>query len=342
MLTTSDFVPAFWLRNAHAQTVFASKFRPAPELAVDCERIELDDGDFLDLSWLPEREAGPADRPVVIVLHGLNGSLESKYARGLLRQVQACDARGLLMHFRGASKPNRLARSYHSGDTADFSQVVDLIRQRFPQAAIAAVGYSLGGNVLIKYLGEQGSRSPLSCATAVSVPYDLKACAQAMQQGVSRVYQAHLINGLREMLEAKADTVELPVRLLDDLATLRDFPSFDNAVTAPLNGFRDAEDYYARSSSGPFLSRVKTPTLIIHALDDPFMTRGIVPTENMLSDAIRVELSEHGGHVGFVSAGRYGEPVYWLEQRIPAYLRDRLPGFGATGDPETAVVNEAS
>lgn len=341
MLTSSDFVPAFWLRSAHAQTVFASKFRPAPELAVDNERIELDDGDFLDLSWLPERNAGPAERPVVIVLHGLNGSLESKYARGLLRQVQAHGARGVLMHFRGASKPNRLARSYHSGDTADFAHVVGLIRQQFPHASIAATGYSLGGNVLVKYLGEQGADSPLSCAVAVSVPYDLKVCAQAIQRGVARAYQAHLINGLREMLEAKADTVELPPTLTNNLSSLRSFQAFDDAVTAPLNGFRDAEDYYAQASSGPFLPQVQTPTLLLHARDDPFMTPHIVPGESMLSDAIRLELSAHGGHIGFVSSGRYGEPVYWLEQRIPAYLRERLPGFGCAEDDEPALESEA-
>lgn len=327
MLKTSEFVPAFWLRNAHAQTVFASKFRHMPELEIEPEQIELDDGDFLDLSWLPGRDAGPADRPVVIVLHGLNGSLESKYARGLLQQVQMRGARGVLMHFRGASRPNRLPRTYHSGDTTDFADVVERIRARYPQSPIAAVGYSLGGNVLIKYLGEQGRRSPLSCAVAVSVPYDLKTCAHAVQHGVKRVYQAHLINGLREMIEAKAQTVEYPVPLPDDLDALRDFPSFDNAVTAPLNGFRDADDYYQQASSGPYLARVETPTLVIHARDDPFMTPDIVPSEEQISDYVRMELSEHGGHVGFVSSGRYGEPVYWLEQRIPEYLAEALPGF---------------
>jgi len=342
MLTTSDFVPAFWLRNAHAQTVFASKFRVMPELAIERERIELDDGDFLDVSWLPERDSGPAERPVVIVLHGLNGSLESKYARGLLRQVQLVGARGALMHFRGASTPNRLARTYHSGDTSDFADVVQRLAQRFPQAPIAAVGYSLGGNVLLKYLGEHGSASPLTCAVAVSVPYDLKACAYAMQQGVKRVYQAHLINPMRDMLEAKAETIQYPLTLPERLAELRDFPSFDNAITAPLNGFKDAHDYYAQASSGPYLKRIQTPTLVLHARDDPFMTPDVVPSGDQLSASVRLELSEHGGHVGFVSAGRYGEPVYWLEQRIPAYLRQMLPGFapaepkaGPQAEPDT-------
>lgn len=341
MLKTSEFVPAFWLRNAHAQTVFASKFRHMPTLEIEPERIELDDGDFLDLSWLPGRETGAAERPVVIVLHGLNGSLESKYARGLLQQVQMGGARGALMHFRGAALPNRLPRTYHSGDTSDFADVVERIRARFPQAPIAAVGYSLGGNVLIKYLGEQGNHSPLTCAVAVSVPYDLKACAYAVQQGVKRVYQKHLINGMREMIEAKAESMDYPVPLPENLNSLRDFPAFDNAVTAPLNGFRDAEDYYAKASSGPYLARVETSTLVIHARDDPFMTPDIVPSEQHIPNSVRFELSEHGGHVGFVSAGRYGEPVYWLEQRIPEYLASALPGFQRAAT-EPALAQETS
>lgn len=337
MLMRSDFEPAFWLRNAHAQTIFASKLRSSPPLAVERERLELDDGDFLDLSWLPDRGLED-DAPVVIVLHGLNGSLESKYARGLLREADAHNARGVLLHFRGAVEPNRLPRSYHSGETGDFATVVAHVRARYPRAPVAAVGYSLGGNVLLKYLGETGEDSGLVCATAVSVPYDLKRCAEAIQHGLARIYQAHLINGLRENIETKFRLIDAP-QPLPDLRNLRDFPSFDNAVTAPLNGFADAEDYYARASSGPFLKHVHTPTLVLHAEDDPFMAPDIVPRESQLSSSIRFELSEHGGHVGFVAAGRYGEPVYWLEQRIPAFLRERLPGFVADESGCTAQLS---
>lgn len=325
MLTDSMFEPAFWLRNPHAQTVFASKLRPSPPLQIERERIELDDGDFLDLSWLPERDLD-ADAPVVIVLHGLNGTLESKYARGLLRQVDAHGARGVLMHFRGSLEPNRLPRGYHSGETGDFADVIAHVEQRFPRAPLAAVGYSLGGNILLKYLGEQGSGSPLACATAVSVPYDLKRCVQAIQHGMARLYQAHLINGMRETIETKFRLIDAP-QPFPDLRQLRDFFAFDEAVTAPLHGFDGAEDYYARASSGPFLKYIRTPTLIIHARDDPFMSADVVPAPTDLSSAIRFELSHHGGHVGFIAAGRMGQPMYWLEQRIPAFLHDWLSGF---------------
>jgi len=323
MLIESEFKPAVWLRNAHAQTVFASKMRPSPPLVVEPERMELDDGDFLDLSWLPECGLG-ADAPIVIVLHGLNGSLESKYARGLMRQAHARGGRAVLLHFRGAAEPNRLPRSYHSGETGDLGTVIEHVRRRFPQAPLAAVGYSLGGNVLLKYLGEQGSASPLACAAAVSVPYDLKRCAEAIQHGLSRVYQAHMINGLRAAYDMKFSLIDTPSPR-PDFRRLRTFPSFDNAVTAPLNGFKDAEDYYARSSSGPFLKSIRTPTLALHARDDPFMTPDIIPAPADLPSALRLEVSAHGGHVGFVAAGRFGKPVYWLEQRIPAFLSDHLP-----------------
>lgn len=308
-----------------------------PPLSVDSERMELPDGDFLDLSWLPEADL-PEDAPVVVVLHGLNGSLESKYARGLLQQVAAHGSRGVLMHFRGASKPNRLSNSYHSGETGDLAMLLDRLRERYPHAPLAAAGYSLGGNVLLKYLGERGCDSLLSCAVAVSVPYDLKTCAYAVQNGLSRIYQAHLINGMREIVEAKVRD-RIIDRPLPDLSTLRDFPSFDNAITAPLNGFADAHDYYAQASSRAYLGNIRTPTLIVHARDDPFMSPTIIPTAGELSDAIRFELSEHGGHVGFVAAGRYGGPVYWLERRIPGYFRGRLPGFEPVA--EDAAVGQA-
>lgn len=339
MLLESDFQPAFWLKSPHAQTIFASKIRPSPELNVEPERVELDDGDFIDLSWLPERGL-PDDAPVVIVLHGLNGNLESKYARGILRQIDAHEARGVLMHFRGASMPNRLPNSYHSGKTDDFESIVGRIRQRYPRAALAAVGYSLGANVLLKCLGEQGADSPLSCATAVSTPFDLAQCAQAVNQGLSRIYRAHLINGMREQTQKKFSQMEPPFPL-PDLKPLRDFPSFDNAVTAPLNGFESADDYYTRASSGPYLKWIRVPTLILQARDDPFMGRDIIPRQEEMSETIRFELSEHGGHVGFVAAGNRGEPCYWLEERIPAWLESCLPGFAQPGEALSGVGQES-
>lgn len=336
MSSVDRFKPLFWLRNAHAQTVFASKLRSSPALTVTPQRLELDDGDFLDLSWLPECGLAPS-APVLIVLHGLNGGLDSNYARGLLRQVATHGGRGLLLHFRGADKPNRLPRSYHSGETGDLARVIAHVQSRFPQAPLAAVGYSLGANVLLKYLGEQRLATPLTCAVAVSVPFDLAQCAEAINHGLSRVYRAHLLRGMRAVTRAKFRRMQMPMPL-PDLRRLHDFRSFDDAVTAPLNGFRDAADYYRQSSSGPYLKHIAVPTLIIQAADDPFLGRDIIPSLSALAASIQLQVSARGGHVGFVSGDRCGRPLYWLERRIPAWLAAYLPGFSSAED---AMVVEA-
>lgn len=293
--------------------------RRSPPLTTVNKRLELPDGDFIDLAWLPGGSG-----PIVVVLHGLTGSIQSKYARGLLVQVQALGWRGVLMHFRGASgEPNRLARGYHSGETGDFDYVVKRLRRRHPKAPLAAVGYSLGGNVLVKWLGEQGQNSCLSAAVAVSVPFDLGRCAQAINQGFSRTYQANLLKDMRRIAVEKFAQVEAPFQL-PDLAGCKDFFSFDDAFTAPLFGFENVQDYYAQASSRQYLPAITTPTLLVHAQDDPFMSPQVVPDATELPPAVRLELSAHGGHVGFVSSNRLGRPNYWLEQRIPDFLRAQL------------------
>ena len=333
MIVASEFRPHPLLRSPHAQTVFASVMRRPAPLDVRHERLELDDGDFLDLAWLPEPAAATDDTPLVVILHGLTGSIESKYARGLLRELQGLGWRGLLMHFRGAGhEPNRLPRGYHSGDTGDFATLLTRLRDRYPRAPLAAVGYSLGGNVLLKYLGEQGARAPLTTACAVSVPFDLALCARAINQGLSRAYQRHLLGNMRRAAERKFAIVTPPFEL-PDLTRLRDFHSFDEALTAPLHGFDGAADYYARASSGPFLKDIRVPTLVLHARDDPFMSPAVVPDASQLSSDVRLELAARGGHVGFVAGDRLGRPVYWLERRIPTFLRERLPAAD-TDEPE--------
>lgn len=328
MIVAGDFRPHPLLRGPHAQTVFASFLRRPPPLQVARERLELDDGDFLNLAWLPEPDGAAADTPLVMVMHGLTGSIDSKYARGLLRVVQGLGWRGLLLHFRGAGgEPNRLPRGYHSGETGDFATVLARLRRRYPAAPLAAVGYSLGGNVLLKHLGERGADTPLAAACAVSVPFDLDLCARAMDRGLSRAYQRHLLGNMRRAAERKFSLIEPPFAL-PDLRRLRNFRTFDDAFTAPLHGFAGVDDYYARASSKPFLKHIRVPALVLQARDDPFMTPAVVPAEEDLADSVRLELSAHGGHVGFVAGDRFGRPVYWLEQRIPAFLREYLSKEG--------------
>ncbi|MBA3582436.1 MAG: hydrolase [Gammaproteobacteria bacterium] len=312
------FKAPWWLTNGHAQTLWASKIRARPVLSTHRERWELNDGDFLDLDFTDVANA-TADTPVVLVLHGLAGSIDSKYASSILQTLQQHGYRGVLMHFRSCSgEANRLPRSYHSGETTDPRYVIQQLQHRFPQAPLAAIGYSLGGNVLLKLLGEQAV-SGLQTAIAISVPFELASCANRLNRGFSKFYRDYLLRGMKKSLRLKLKTVALPI---DHKAALRcrDFWEFDNLVTAPLHGFRDVHDYYAQSSSRAYIPNIQTPTLILHALDDPFMTHDCIPTAAELPACVQLELSDHGGHVGFRQ-----HQGYWLETRILHHLQNTLP-----------------
>lgn len=318
-LTTSPFESPWWLRSAHLQTLWAPILRRGPNPRFRRERLELEDGDFLDLDWTENRNG-----PIVLVLHGLEGSSKSPYARGLLQAIANHGWRGVLMHFRGCSgEPNRLDRTYHSGDTADLAAVVAMLGKQTPDAPLAAVGYSMGGNVLLKWLGELGAESPLAAAVAISVPFTLSSAAERLDLGFSRLYQRRLIGDLRRKLREKFRHRTSPI----DLAAVercRNFWDFDDLVTAPLHGFRDVHDYYSRASSRQYLHAIETPTLIVHARDDPFMAPDVVPESHELSPTTVLEISERGGHVGFVHGRWPWQTRYWLEKRIPVYLETYL------------------
>ena len=242
----------------------------------------------------------------------------------IMQRLHTRGWRAVLMHFRGASEePNRLARGYHSGETEDFDFALRLLKTRYPTATFAAVGFSVGGNVLLKWLGEQGARAPVVTAVAVSVPFDLRLSAKAINRGFSRLYQARLLHAMRSNAMAKFSRIEPPFAL-PKLSELRDFHAYDAAMTAPLHGFAGVDDYYDRCSSRQFLKNVRVPTLILHAIDDPFMSPDVIPTEAELSDQVTLELSQRGGHVGFISAGPKGQPQFWLESRIPQHLESFL------------------
>ncbi len=314
------FRPAWWLPGPHAQTIWAALYRAPPSVPLRPERLELPDGDFIDLGWTPE--PGPG---LVVVLHGLEGSAHSAYALATLVAVRRHGWQGVVMHFRGCSgMPNRLPRSYHSGETGDLRFLIETLRARHPHLPLCAVGYSLGGNVLLKYLGERGDLAGLAGAVAVSVPFELDKAARRMERGFSRHYQWFLVGKLRAKTAHKFAAMPSPIDLRG-LGALRTFRAFDGAVTAPLHGFDSAEDYYARSSSRQFLRAINTPTLILHASDDPFMSPDAVPTPAELAPSIHLDLQAHGGHVGFVAGSVPGRPRYWLDERIPAFLKTVLP-----------------
>jgi predicted alpha/beta-fold hydrolase len=318
----SPFRSAWWLPGAHLQTLWPTFMRRRPAIALTPERVELDDGDFLDLAWT--RDNGG---PVVILIHGLEGSLQSHYARPTLAALHSFGFRAVFMHLRGCSAvPNRLERSYHSGASQDLAAVISHIERAHGCTPAAAVGFSLGGNLLLKYLGELGEAAPLRAAVAVSVPFRLLDCARRLEMGVSRTYREHLMQRLRGSYRRKLR--QRPMSLQVEVSRLRGFYEFDDAITAPLNGFAGADDYYARCSSRGFLPRITVPTLLLHALDDPFMFPDTIPTAAELGPGVTLELSRHGGHVGFVSGSAPWRPRYWIDRRVPGFLLQTLARTG--------------
>jgi hypothetical protein len=229
------------------------------------------------------------------------------------------------MHFRGAGKEfNRLPRAYHSGDTTDVDFLIRTLNQREPNTKKAIVGVSLGGNVLLKWLGEQGPESNINAAIAISVPFVLNKVSNKMNTGFSRLYQKRMLDQFKDYYARKVTLFTDPPEALKRAADCNCFWTFDDKVTAPLNGFNSVHTYYRECSSRQFLSNIATPTLIIHALDDPFMTVDVLPTEAELSESIVLEWSKKGGHVGFISGNIPGAPIYWLDQRIPEYISEQL------------------
>jgi predicted alpha/beta-fold hydrolase len=266
----------------------------------------------------------------VLVLHGLTGSSNSPYVAGLQKALASQGWASAALNWRGCSgEPNLLARSYHSGASEDLAAAIAHLRTQRPLAPLYAVGYSLGGNVLLKHLGETGEASGLQGAAAVSVPFRLDQCADRIGLGFSRVYQKHF---MREMLayirlkqsrflqDGRADGLKT-LEALGSLEKMRTFWDFDGRVTAPLHGFLSAEDYYRRASSRYYLGEIRTPTLIIQAADDPFVFAHSLPEASELSDCTEFELLAKGGHVGFVE-GSLKHPSYYLERRIPQWLRE--------------------
>jgi hypothetical protein len=329
MAASAGSIPSYvapgWLPNRHLMTIYASVARLPERLPIARERWELPDGDFLDV----DRLAGPRpDAPLLLVLHGLEGSSRSGYVRGLLARARARGLAGLALNFRGCSgEPNRLARFYHSGDTGDLAHALERLTSEQPGRPIVLAGFSLGGNVVAKFLGERGEDLPgeLKAASVVSVPFDLLACSRALDgPGLPAwIYRQRFLRKLRAKSLAKArrfpGAFDLP--RLRAARLLRDF---DDAVTAPLHGFASAEDYYARSSSGRLLDGVARPLQILAAEDDPFIPTEALPLAAAKTNPrIQLEVSHAGGHVGFVD-GPPWRPRRFAEERAAAWLAEKV------------------
>jgi predicted alpha/beta-fold hydrolase len=324
------YTPAWWVPGAHLRTMWGRLTRRRLTTPVRAERWRTPDDDVLELRRLaPPAGAGP-DAPHVVFLHGLEGGLHSHYVANLFAEAERCGWSADLILFRGcAGELNRARRFYHSGETTDFDFALRRIAAERPQAPIGLAGVSLGGNVLLKWLGEHGADdvpTAVRGAVAISVPFDLARGSRHISRGFSRVYERFFLRSL--VAKARAKLTRHPdlcdPAALDRVRTLWDF---DDAVTAPLHGFRDALDYYSQSSSIHFLSRIRVPTLLLSAVDDPFLPPEVLEEVRAIArgnPALELEFVPRGGHVGFVSGRVPWRPVYYAEWRVADFLAHRF------------------
>jgi predicted alpha/beta-fold hydrolase len=307
--------------------------------------VTTPDGDFVDLDW----QDGAPGAPLVLVLHGLEGCARSHYVVGVLDLVRARGWRGVVLNFRSCSgELNRLPRFYHSGDTADLDLVVQRLVQREGDVRLAIVGVSLGGNVLVKWLGERGDRVPaaVEAGVGISVPFDLAACAEVLRRrGFGRwVYTANFLRSMRAKVAEKARAYPGFVDL-EAVRRARTFHDYDAAVTAPLHGFASARDYWTRASCKPYVAGVRRPLLLINAVDDPFIPLSCLPDPRTLPPGVRAEFTPHGGHVGFWEGAWPWQVRPWAERRAVDFVAGVVagqPGRRGAGPPARPRRLEAS
>ena len=304
------------------QTLYPALWAYKPPVNYTRERWELPDGDFVDVDYTPTPST--TNTPLIVLLHGLEGSSHSHYARALMQQVMARDYLGVVVHFRGCSgELNRLPRAYHSGDSTEADYFLRRLHAEHPERPLYAVGVSLGGNVLLKWLGEQGHAADfVQAAAAISAPLDLAAGANALAQGFNRVYTQNFLTSLKQ--KALQQLTRHPGLFeRDAVLASRNFHDFDGLVTAPLHGFKSAQDYWARSSSKPLLRHITQPTLVLNARNDSFLPAHVLPTQYDVSSAVFLEQPAAGGHVGFPDAGLpwSKEVLNWLPNRLFAFFQ---------------------
>mgnify|MGYP000465432662 FL=1 len=314
------FTAAAGLSNPHLQTLVPRFIRKQTLFKPIWQTLDTPDGDFLDLAWSEEPKGEQLkNKPIFVLFHGLEGSFESPYANGLMNAFAKDGWLSVMMHFRGCSgKPNRLARAYHSGEVEDARFFLEFLNKQFPDNPKVAVGISLGGNMLANYLADYADDPLLSAATIVSAPFDLASCSSRIEQGFSKIYKKYLLNSLKDNALKKGQILldELGISV-ESIKNIRHLYEFDERITAPLHGFKNAQDYYVKCSALSKLQQIKLPTQIIHAKDDPFMTDAVIP-KFVLPENIDYRLFQHGGHVGFIT-GNTLKPRFWLEEALPAY-----------------------
>ena len=325
------YTPAWWVPGAHLRTLWGKLVRRPPPLETRVERWTTDDGDELELHRTEPVGERASHGGRLLVLHGLEGTIRSHYLRGILAgaQQQGWSADALI--FRTCNgEMTRARRLYHSGETTDLDWVVRRLVHAHPGQPLALAGFSLGGNVLLKWLGEQGERVPpeVRAAAAVSVPFDLERGARYIERGFARVYTRHFLRTLRTKARLKLAR-EPGLFDASALERARTLYEFDDAVTAPVHGFEGATDYYRRSSSLQFLGAIGRPTLLLSAYDDPFLPPAVLQEVERVARGnpnLTVEFHQRGGHVGFVTGRGPWAPRYYAEERVMHYLETQLVG----------------
>ena len=304
----ANFKAPWWLKNSHLQTLYPTIFQKKIQLNLIYDEFELSDSDKIGIHWTSNKNE---NLPLIILLHGLEGSSSSHYIKRMMQDASQIGYRVVCVHFRGCGPVLTPKKSYHAGYTEDFEDFFSsLIKSKNFNQEIYVVGYSLGGNVLIKWLALSPLAQYITAAAAVSVPFDLLSSSQVINKGFAKIYQRFLLNALKKSMQ-----IHFNIKVTEK--TIYDF---DDNITAKWSGFKNAKDYYSQSSSNQFLIKVTTPVLIIHAKDDPFLDPGAIPTWNQFSPSIKFELSDNGGHLGFVCGKNPLKPEYWLEKRILNYF----------------------
>ncbi|MHB0969087.1 MAG: YheT family hydrolase [Thermoanaerobaculia bacterium] len=331
-----SFTPAWWLRSPHLQTVWGRLGRSRRLVAFRREWLDTPDGDVLAIDHL---DAPDPAAPHLVMLHGLEGSSYSVYIQGLARLASASGWHVSVMNFRFCARepdalnvciPNRRPRLYHSGETSDFDHTVRALHARTPLRTFVAVGASLGGNVLLKWFGENRGQTIVRAAAALSVPFDLAAGARFLEIGLGRIYAGRFIQTLKAKLRY-VHSHHAEAREKVDLAgalRARTFYEYDDAATAPLHGFAGAEDYWEKCSSIIFLGAIDIPVLVVNAVDDPFVPPDVVPRAiAAASPSVTIHATPAGGHVGFVTGDHPFRCRYWAEEEAMAFLA-RMIGDG--------------
>ncbi len=319
--SATTFTPPVWLKNSHLQTIMPKFLLKSPAIAYVNERIRTPDDDFIDLAWsMPT--GSRSIKGLVILFHGLEGSSQSHYITHLIQALQNENFGAVVMHFRGCSgEPNLTSKAYHSGAIFDPEFIIRLVNKRYPTLPLFAVGFSLGGNMLMKLMAMRNNL-PIQASVCVSAPLNLTASSAAVNIGFSRIYQRHLMKSMKANLLHKMQFIDMSSDInisTNDIEQMTTFREFDEYITARLHGFKGADDYYQKASALHDLPLINKPTLILHAVDDPFMNEEVIPSAELINDYVAYEYSQYGGHVGFMQAV-HGKNPLWLPTRITEFL----------------------